>query len=245
VLAAKTTLFGHWPAIALDSVGNVFMVWDTDPRKKGTKGGCGGAETPLPNAIEMVVSRDFGKTWSKPIDVRKPAGRRVYWPWVAAGDAGKVSVVWYETDRVADLDCTPARTSVMEASIFGAAGNHPTAQVVNAAGRVIHTNFVCQGGTTCVATGQDRRLGDFFTNAIDPRGCVLIASGDTTVKAPNGTERPTALPIFMRQNAGPGLKGRACGPKRRPGTYRPGGGGQPGGGGGDDDQGQGEPDNRR
>src|ERR671938_2030731 len=131
----------------------------------------------------------------------------------------------------------------MEASIFGAAGNHPVKPVVNAGGRPIHTNFVCQGGTTCVATGQDRRLGDFFTNAVDPRGCVLIASGDTTVKAPNGTERPTALPIFLRQNGGPGLKGRSCAPKRRPGTYRPGGGGQPGGGGGggDDDQGQGEP----
>ena len=85
---------------------------------------------------------------------------------------------------------------------------------MNAAGRVIHTNFVCQGGTTCVATGQDRRLGDFFTNAVDPRGCVLIASGDTTVKGVGDTERPTALPIFLRQNAGPGLAGKSCGPSK-------------------------------
>ena len=252
VLAVRTTMFAHWPSIALDSAGNVYMVWDTDPRKPNTAGGCSGARTPLPNAIKMVVSRDFGRTWSKPINVAKPAGRRVYWPWLAAGDAGNVSVVWYETDRVADLDCTPARTSIKEASIFGAAGKHPTAQIVNAAGRVIHTNFVCQGGTTCVATGQDRRLGDFFTNAIDPRGCVLIASGDTTVKAPNGTERPIALPIFLRQNAGPGLKGKSCGPRRfTPGGGGGGTGGGPGGGGsgGDGDQGQGqgqgEPDDRR
>jgi hypothetical protein len=60
-------------------------------------------------------------------------------------------------------------------------------------------------------TGQDRRLGDFFTNAIDARGCVLIATGDTTVKAANGTERPTALPIFLRQTSGPGLFGKSCG----------------------------------
>jgi hypothetical protein len=46
---------------------------------------------------------------------------------------------------------------------------------------------------------------------------VLIASGDTTVKAPNGTERPTALPIFLRQNSGPGLKGKGCGAKKKPG----------------------------
>jgi hypothetical protein len=43
---------------------------------------------------------------------------------------------------------------------------------------VIHIGWVCQGGTTCVATGQDRRLGDYFTNALDSRGCVLIATGD-------------------------------------------------------------------
>src|SRR5436853_5196246 len=41
----------------------------------------------------------------------------------------------------------------------------PRFQRVNAAGRLIHNDNVCQGGTTCVATGQDRRLGDFFTNA--------------------------------------------------------------------------------
>ena len=240
VRAVKTTMFAHWPSIALDSAGIVYMVWDTDPRKAGTMGGCSGNPTPLPNAIKMVVSRDFGRTWSKPINIAKPAGARVYWPWIAAGDKGRVSVVWYQTDRVADLDCTPAKTSIYEATLLRAATAQPTAQVVNAAGRVIHTNFVCQGGTTCVATGQDRRLGDFFTNAIDPRGCVLIASGDTTVKAANGTERPTALPIFLRQTSGPSLKlGRTCGPKRKPGG---GGGGGPGGGGGGDDDGQGQGD---
>jgi hypothetical protein len=71
---------------------------------------------------------------------------------------------------------------------------------------------VCQGGTTCVATGQDRRLGDFFTNALDPRGCELIASGDTTQPNPlTGGPRPTALPILIRQNSGPALVGnRTC-----------------------------------
>jgi len=43
---------------------------------------------------------------------------------------------------------------------------------------VVHIGWVCQGGTLCVVTGQDRRLGDYFTNALDRRGCVLIATGD-------------------------------------------------------------------
>ena len=212
---AKTTLFAHWPALAIDSADNAYLVWDTDPRKPGTSGGCNGDETELPNAIEMSVSRDFGKTWSNPITIAKPRGKKVYWPWVVAGKAGKVSVVWYQTDKVVDLDCQTAKTSVYNATVLNATSRHPKIHVVNAAGRVIHDDDVCQGGTTCVATGQDRRLGDFFTNAIDPRGCVLIASGDTTIKGIGGTERPTSLPIFMRQNSGPGLKGKSCGPKSR------------------------------
>jgi hypothetical protein len=39
----------------------------------------------------------------------------------------------------------------------------------------------------------------------------LIASGDTTVKGLGGTERPTALPIFLRQTSGLGLNGKGCG----------------------------------
>lgn len=212
VVAADTSTFAHWPAMAIDSAGNVYLTWDTDPRQAGTTGGCGGAESELPNAIQMSVSRDFGKTWSKPVDVAKPSGKKVYWPWMAAGNAGKVSIVWYQTDKLVDLDCTPAKTSVFNASILNATSAHPTARISDPIGRPIHENFVCQGGTTCVATGQDRRLGDFFTNAVDSKGCVLIASGDTTVPAPTGGPRPTALPIFLRQDGGPGLKGKSCGP---------------------------------
>jgi len=63
-------------------------------------------------------------------------------------------------------------------------------------------------GDDCVATGEDRRLGDFFTNALDEQGCVIIGSGDTSSKDPvSGGERNVALPIFLRQDAGPALRG--------------------------------------
>ena len=71
----------------------------------------------------------------------------------------------------------------------------------------MHFGTVCQGGTTCVATGQDRRLGDFFTNALDARGCVLVATGDTRLTDPTtGMPYPTARPLFIRQSAGPSLR---------------------------------------
>src|SRR3954464_10032117 len=205
---ADTTEFGHWPAIALDKADNVYAVWDDNPVDKTKMDSCGGTH-PLPNNIKMAISRDFGSTWSTPITVAHSDTGRVFWPWVAAGDAGKVSVVWYQSDKVADLDCEDSDITIGEAQILNALDASPridTAQPVG--GRKIHAGSVCQGGTTCVAENKDRRLGDFFTNSLDSRGCVLIASGDTTQTDPNtGQQFAYSLPIFIRQTSGEGLVG--------------------------------------
>jgi hypothetical protein len=205
-----TSMFAHWPAIAIDKAGTIYLVWDLDKRKAGTKGGCNGAETPAPNAIKMIYTKDLGKTWSAPMTVAAPGNARVFWPWIAAGDAGKVSVVWYQTgpNQLADNDCQAADIYVYESTILNATTTSPTRYLVNAVGRSVHSGLVCQGGTTCVATGQDRRLGDYFTNALDTKGCVFIATGDTKLLDPTtGAPYPTSRPLFVRQNRGPALYG--------------------------------------
>jgi hypothetical protein len=206
-----TSMYAHWPAIAIDKAGTVYVVWDTDNRQAGTSGGCSGAETPAPNSIMMISTKDLGKTWSAPVTIAHPGNARVLWPWIAAGDAGKVSVVWYQTeaqDGMPDLDCQTGHIHVMEASLTNATAKSPSKTTVDAAGRAVHVGWVCQGGTTCVATGQDRRLGDYFTNALDARGCVLIATGDTRLTDPTtGAPLPTSRPLFIRQNGGPRLIG--------------------------------------
>jgi hypothetical protein len=206
-----TSMYAHWPAIAIDKAGTVYVVWDTDNRQAGTSGGCSGAETPAANSIMMISTKDLGKTWSAPVTIAHPGNARVLWPWIAAGDAGKVSVVWYQTeaqDGMPDLDCQTGHIHVMEASLTNATAKSPSKTTVDAAGRAVHVGWVCQGGTTCVATGQDRRLGDYFTNGLDARGCVLIATGDTRLTDPaTGGTYPTARPLFLRQNGGPRLIG--------------------------------------
>ncbi|MEA2423320.1 MAG: hypothetical protein QOF55_2419, partial [Thermoleophilaceae bacterium] len=169
---------------------------------------CGGAK-PLPNNVKMAVSKDFGTTWSTPVTVAHADNGRVFWPWVVVGDPGKVSVVWYQSSKVADLDCEDSDITIGEAHILNALDATPaidTKQPVG--GRRIHASSVCQGGTTCVAENKDRRLGDFFTNALDARGCVLIASGDTTQTDPNtGQQFAYSLPIYIRQTSGESLVG--------------------------------------
>jgi hypothetical protein len=223
--AVDTTLYAHWAAIALDSAGGLYLVYDDDPRQPGTTGGCDGAATPLPNHIRMVHSSDFGQTWSAPLTLASPPGARVLWPWIAAGDKGKVSVVWYQTDKLVDLACQTAKLSVETSTVTGADTGSPTVQTVDPIGRPVSENNICQSGTTCVATGEDRRLGDFFTNALDERGCVMIATGDTSTKDPlTGGERNIALPLFVRQTSGPALRGGGdC--SATPGSLITGGGG--------------------
>ncbi len=199
------------PAIAIDSAGTIYEVWSPDPRIKGTKGGCGGDETTRANSVQLAWSTDHGVTWSKPLTVTQP-GTTVLWPWVQAGNAGSISVVWYQYDRVTDPDCGTGNVSVYDANIINTTdAAHRSIQMANVVGRPIHNGGMCQSGTTCVATGQDRRLGDYFSNAIDADGCVMVATGDTTMVDPvTGGPLPTSRPMFIKQDSGMGLYGKPC-----------------------------------
>ena len=237
---AKTTAYGHWPSIAIDSAGNYYMVWNTDDRDTKTANGCPGtysgsesfgtappvnAATPLANRVMMSYSTDGGHIWSTPQTVAYLPGHRLLWPWVTAGSAGRVGVTWYQYDSVVDPDCAPssAKVSVMAAELTGADTASPSESVVDAAGRPIHSGSICAGGTTCAAdnaiTAEDRRLGDFFTDSIDNQGCLMIATGDTTiVDAITGGESPISHPVFLRQDSGTGLTGQSCGTASSSGT---------------------------
>jgi hypothetical protein len=237
-------IYAHWPSIALDDAGGLYLTYDDDPVQAGTKGGCNSGPTPAPNTIHLAYSPDLGAHWNTPITVAAPASNRVLWPWVTAGDKGNANVVWYQTNNLADLACQKADMSAYSATVLGADTASPQVFTANVAGRPISLdNNICQSGTTCVATGEDRRLGDFFTNGVDERGCVMVATADTTSPDPvTGMGRPIALPLFAKQTSGPALRGGGdCSgeqadfgfPPSTPGTAPGAGGfGNPGGSGG-------------
>jgi hypothetical protein len=230
--------FGVPEIMVMDSEENIYFSWDTDDREASTTTkGCGqlpnmaGGPTPKPSHIMFVSGKHLGPgrwRFSAPVslDASGPAripGARALWPWTVAGSPGNASVVWYQMDQLVDPDCDIAasngqpapgvKTYIYEAHITNAVDPARRAiTVTNASGRFIHQGGICDSGTTCAATGQDRRLGDYFTNYVDANGCVVIASGDTTVPdAITGGDRITSLPIFIAQNSGPSLTGKDCG----------------------------------
>jgi hypothetical protein len=200
-IAGTQGMFTHWPAIALDAAGNIHMTWDDQPDNGR-------------NSIWYAMLSPKGRVLVKPRVVAHP-GTTVLWPWIAAGARGNASVVWYQYDRVVkdpDSASTVGKLYVYQATLLGMGTDRPRKWVVNASGRPVHEGGICQGGTTCVVTGQDRRLGDYLTNATDARGCVIIATGDTMSPDPvTGGPRAWALPLFIRQTAGPSLTRGSCG----------------------------------
>jgi hypothetical protein len=213
---ARTSFNTFWQAqLAEDAGGNLYIVWSTDDRKPGSSGGCNGAPSPAPNSVLMVSSTDHGRHWSKPVVIAHPGHVLVNWPWIVGGANGRVAVAWYQWNRLVDLDCAPASAGmgVRVTVVRNAASAHPLiSPAVDPIGRPIHYGQVCTSGTACVATGEDRRLGEFFTINPDRNGCVLIATGDTTMKDPvTGGPLPTARPLFTVQTRGPGLYGTCRG----------------------------------
>ncbi len=210
---ASTSFNTFWKAqVAQDAAGTLYLTWTTDDRKQGTSGGCGGAQSPAANSVLLTSSRDGGRTWSTPRVVAHP-GTTVNWPWIVAGAHGRVAVAWYQYDRIVDLNCAPAdaKMGVRLAVLTGADSRHPRQLTTDPIGRPVHLGPVCTNGTACVATGQDRRLGEFFTLAPDAHGCVMVATGDTMRTDPvTGAQLPTARPLFTVQTRGPSLYGGTC-----------------------------------
>jgi hypothetical protein len=216
------------PRIIIGPDDTIYLVWATGPTTTGTNN-CGGA-TPVANQVLMAYTTDEGVTWSPTKLIAQMTNAVAWWPWAAAGPSGNVSIVWYQSNQITDPDCDSAHSvlglpstswTVQIANIYGAGAASYPPVAANAvpnfdtlhAGGVIHVGAICQNGTTCAlntqAGNEDRRLGDYFTNALDQNGCVMIATADTQLSdstpVVGGGGFRTGRPLFVHQASGPSL----------------------------------------
>ena len=184
------------PAIAIDSSGTIYLVWDTSPRLPGTSGGCAGAETPAANSIMLTYSKDGGTTWAKPATVAHP-GTTVLWPWITAGDAGKDATAdrWH---RLARYHEAARQTAEATAAVLKALEKDPKSIPVLASAARIHES----GGNLLAAADIHRRLAavdrrfrtEYLTNVaklearLGRREQALQAGRDLLAAAPGNPE---------------------------------------------------------
>jgi hypothetical protein len=161
--------------------------------------------------VWLAATKDKGASWLQPVRLTSlwngTTNGTFLWPWVVAGSAGRVAVVWYAADEGVDsAEQVQGPWWVEAAEVLGADTASPQWELARATGTV-HTGPVCLGGTGCELDQQgaasDRRLGDLFEASITSRGQLAIAYSDT-VAVPTDS---IAHPGFVLQAGGPNLLG--------------------------------------
>jgi hypothetical protein len=177
-------LAGIFPSADADSAGNIYAVWGTLSARPDATIGPDPATT---WDIWFASSHDGGKTFYGPFKISSGVGTSVF-PWIAAGDAGKVDIVWYQANNPAPPllsdPTTPAQLTggpnqmppgtvwnVMFAQSFNANSREPSFTVVQAGDNPNHRGNISIGGAT---GSSDRSLADYFNVFVGPDGVANI-----------------------------------------------------------------------
>jgi hypothetical protein len=148
----------------------------------------------------LSVSRNGGRSWSAPAKVNHTPATSVF-PWVTAGDAGRIAVSYYGTSgRGNSPQKVPASSLWSVYSSFST--NYGGSFTEYRTTPTMQKGPICTSGTGCAA--KSRNLLDFFETAIDPHGCLVTAYAD------NSTGAGGAIVSYVRQTGGPGLRSAPC-----------------------------------
>ncbi|MFN2463986.1 MAG: sialidase family protein [Candidatus Dormibacteria bacterium] len=185
-----------FPSAAVDRAGNLYVTW-SDSRTF---------------SIMLSRSSDQGRTWSTPVRVNGGLARTAVMPWVVAGDAGRVDVVFYASEQDAYPGANYGPWNGYMAQSMNALDANPTFSQARFTDRPSHLDPICLGGLACTFTMDqtgDRRLGEFFKVALDGSGRAVLSFGDTANRlGPEAQNAPVTSPAFahyVRQATGPSL----------------------------------------
>ena len=137
--------------------------------------------------------------------VSGPESQSALFPWLEAGSAGRVAVVWLGSSDPNDSDASDWR--VYLALTTDATAQNPHVALAEVSDHVVHASNVSLGGlgVDTPATPQaNRNLCDYFQVAIDPLGACVVAYSDDH----NDYDGQTYV---ARQIAGPSLYASANG----------------------------------
>ncbi|MES2154824.1 MAG: sialidase family protein [bacterium] len=165
-----------FPVVAVDGNGTAYLVYSADAT--GLPAGQAPPEEAARYGTYLAVSHDQGKTWSTPQLISDPL-KDARFPWVAAGAAGRIAVVWYESVVGVPGEALPDEWNVKLWESVTADQVSPVSATVTLTQTPNHVGSVCTSGTGCLAA--DRSLLDFFEVAIAPNGQPVVAFASSTL----------------------------------------------------------------
>jgi len=169
----------NFPAVAVDAAGNVYATWSDDQN------------------VYLTHSTDHGQHWTGlgRVNHGSAAATAIY-PWLAAGKAGQVDLVFYGTPAAANYQacgqtgkytCQNEPWSVFFSQNLNVLGGGTWAQAKVTP--VVHHGGVCQGGVSCTSSGNDNRdlYDDFGVAASPATGMASITYSDDQYADNTGT----------------------------------------------------------
>jgi hypothetical protein len=175
-----------FPGGAVDAAGNIYVVWATPNSRTGQF------------SVWFASSHDHGQNFYGPFEVAKftaPPVGSAEMPWIAAGDNGRVDIVYYQSNEAGDPNSTNLHWNTMFAQSLNANSREPVFTISQASDHIMHFGPICNLGLLCNA--GTRELLDFFEVAIGPDGLANIVFADT------GNANSPSHATYARQASGP------------------------------------------
>src|SRR6266404_5400974 len=230
-LGANQKTGANFPTMAIDKAGNLYAVWAQAQLGPETNS-LGDLAIHGDTVLKYSYSTDQGNTWSAPITIDtsgSPDGvlHNNVFAWINAGDDGRVNIVWYGTNAVANegsmFDFVGCGRNVLNPPPQGKNINGPDAAdglwsvwmvqstnahaatptfiaPVRASGHPVH-----RGGVQSVIGGQcgwaSRALGDYLQLRTGPLGEAHISYADSN----NIIGTLAGHAMYVHQNGGTGL----------------------------------------
>jgi hypothetical protein len=151
--------------IAVDSSGNVYSVFPDN--------------LAAPDHFDIWLAHSSNKavTWSAPVKVNSDKGTH-YFPWIAAGSAGRVDFIWLNSPDYTPTDEEQSPWYVTFAQTTNGTAATPKFNQTSASSSVMHVGGICTNGIFCSLTDGNRDLADSISIAIDRGGSAGLAWTD-------------------------------------------------------------------
>ena len=178
--------------LAIDSSGNLYLVYSVQNGTNAwqvyethTTGFTQVAPDPLGHpAVTVPVAGATAAQWSTPLPITGPGSSNpgityAVFPWVTAGDAGRIDIAYYGSHAPIGYDPnsqTAAWGTYMTQSL-NALSTSPSFATASVAETSTHLSSICFNGVGCTGQGN-RNLLDFFEVQHDSRGAAVVVYND-------------------------------------------------------------------
>ena len=154
--------------MAIDRAGNLYYNWSQARNVTSTGEG--------EQDVYYTFSTDSGAHWAAPIDLTGSANDSAIFPWMVAGDAGRVDLVYYKSNSGANSNVNVGQVwNVYFAQSMNALNTGANFNGVQVSAEPNHVGDISTGG---LFGSADRDLLDFFTVDVDHLGAAHIVYSD-------------------------------------------------------------------